>query len=228
MRSRSRIGLFAVTALLSIAAYAHAHTDEPQPTTTITVSAAAEAPMYIGTAAHHSPPAIPRAPQKQIPIEAIALGAVVGATAKRTTRRKAGNRSDVPMFLDSDVHVMRKNDDGKTETVVIRGGVLVDDTDLEEEEIDELTARRVIRHATPEEVERLEQKDTTSEREALVSSQSAELDTLKATQASERAAMQADTSVSPDALTKLDAKHATAVSKLQASHDKALAKFDAQ
>jgi hypothetical protein len=54
-----------------------------------------------------------------------------------------------PMFLDSHVDVVR---DG--EVVRIQGGVLVEDTDLSEDEIDELTAHRAIRLATDPEIER--------------------------------------------------------------------------
>jgi hypothetical protein len=226
MHARFRIGMLAVGALLSVAAYAHVQTDEPQPTATLTVSATAATPMYI-TAAHDSAPSIPRAPHR-IPIEALALGAVVGAT-KRATRRKSNTRTEVPLYLDTIAHVQRKNDEsGAMETVTIKGGVLVDDTDLTDDEIDELTAMRVIRHATPEEIDRLEQNSVDAKRAELVQSNTAAMDSLKASNASERAAMEADTSVSPDALAKLDAKQNAAVEKMQAQHDKALAKFDAQ
>jgi hypothetical protein len=184
-------------------------------------------PVVHASAVRQSVPT-PPVSHRTVPIEALALGAVVGAT-KRATRRKSNTRTEVPLYLDTIAHVQRKNEEsGAMETVAIKGGVLVDDTDLTDDEIDELTAMRVIRHATPDEIDRLEQNSVDAKRAELVQSNTAAMDSLKASNASERAAMEADTSVSPDALTKLDAKQNAAVEKMQAQHDKALAKFDAQ
>jgi hypothetical protein len=164
--------------------------------------------------------------------DGLGLLAVAGATKKRASRRTSGKKRDVPMYLDSDVHVLRESEDpthnGKLVTTVIKGGVMVDDTDLTDDEIDELTARRVIRPATPEEIDRLEQADTAEARAELVATQEAELAQLRANNEAARAEMAARENVSGDALAKLDQKNAMTVAALQEKHAGALAKFDAQ
>lgn len=160
--------------------------------------------------------------------DSIGLVAVAGATKKRTTRRSSGKKRDVPMYLDSDVHVMRDNDEGKAVTTVIKGGVLVDDTDLSDDEIDELTARRVIRPATVDEIQRLEAADTAADRADLVKEQQEEIAQLRANQEQARAQLAAKDGVSGDALAKADQKAAMDVASMQEKHSAALAKFDAK
>jgi hypothetical protein len=168
----------------------------------------------------------PTSRQHRAPLEMVAL-AVIGAT-KRTSRRKAGKKRDVPMYLDSDAHVLRENDEGRMVTTVIKGDQLVDDTDLTDEEIEELTARRVIRPATVPEIDRLEAADTASERAELVRSQQTEIAQLTANNDAERADFATRENTSPDALAKLDQKHAASVAALQEKQAGALAKFDAK
>jgi hypothetical protein len=87
------------------------------------------------------------------------------AAKKRTSRRAKGVKiPDVPMYLDSDVHVMR---DG--ELTVVRGGQLVDDTDLEDDEIEELEQHKAIRPATAKELAGLEQQEVASAADELAS-----------------------------------------------------------
>jgi hypothetical protein len=177
---------------------------------------------------HHAPS--PRS--HRIPADSFVLLAAVGATKKRASRRTSGKKRDVPMYLDSDVHVMRESEDpthnGKLVTTVIKGGVMVDDTDLTDDEIDELTALRVIRPARPEEIDRLERADTAAARADLVKSQGEELAQLRANNEAARADLASKDNVSGDALAKLDQKNAMAVASLQEKHAGALAKFDAQ
>lgn len=143
--------------------------------------------------------------------------AIAGATAKkRTTRRSEGKVAKVPMYLDSEVHVMR---DDKLE--VVRGGVLLDDTDLDEEEIESIQGRGVIRPATPAEIEQLAQADKAQERAAVTRTQQTELQSMQARQASEMAgATNAGKSDADKA--KLSEKHAEALTALQEKHTAAL------
>jgi hypothetical protein len=161
--------------------------------------------------------------------DSIGLLAVAGAT-KKATRRSSGKKRDVPMYLDSDVHVMRPSeaDEKKLVTTVIKGGVLVDDTDLTDDEIDELTARRVIRPATVDEIQRLEAADTAADRAELVKSQQEEIAQLRANHEVARATLAQKDGVSADALAKADQKSAMEVASLQEKHAGALAKFDAK
>jgi hypothetical protein len=162
----------------------------------------------------------PHAPATRVPLELMAF-AFVGAT-KKTTRRSAGKKRDMPMYIDSDLHVARKDDDKKPYTHVIKGGQLLDDVEddgLTEEEIDEFIARRAIRPATPDEIARLEQAEVNDERTQLQADQARELDALRADQAAElaaapenkRAALQEKQQKAVDALTE---KHVAAVNKL--------------
>lgn len=108
-------------------------------------------------------PAPDRGPR--FPIELVGAGAALSTGAKRGGRKRAKDGADgaaaprntMPMILDSHVHLMR----GK-EMVALKGGVLVEDTDLTDDEIDELTARKAIRPATPKELAQLQQADEVS------------------------------------------------------------------
>lgn len=172
----------------------------------------------VATPTQHIP-----APSHRHTLDLVALGAVVGATKKKATRRSAGQKRDVPMYLDSIAHVMRKNEDtGKMENVAIHGGVLVDDTDLTDEEIDELTALRAIRPATPDEIDRLERADADAERAELQKTHEGEVLQLQANQAAERAAA-VGKNATPEQLSKLDEKHGAAMATLQEKQAKALA-----
>lgn len=164
------------------------------------------------------------APTHRHVLDMVALGAVMGATAKKKpTRRAAAKKTDVPMYLDGIAHVQRKNEDtDKMETVAITGGVLVDDTDLSDEEIDELTAMRIIRPATSDEIARLEQAEANAERAEKQQAHEAEVTQLRANQEAERAAAVAR-NATPDQLAKLDERHAVAKSALEEKQAKALA-----
>lgn len=77
--------------------------------------------------------------------------ALLAAAADRLRRAAAHAPralGEIPLFLDASVRVLR---DGKPQ--LIKGGVLVSTTDLTPAEIDELTARRAIRYATPAEMD---------------------------------------------------------------------------
>lgn len=156
---------------------------------------------------------------------AVGFGALIGATAKRATRRKTGAKREVPLYLDSDAHVMRDGDDGKKVNTVIKGAVLVDDTDLTDDEIDELTALRVIRPATNDEIERLERKDADAERTDLIRTQTSEIEQLRARQESERADLEAKSPNDEQRSIQSD-RHATQMTKLQEKHVAALNKID--
>lgn len=145
------------------------------------------------------------------------------ATKKKATRRAQGaKRTDVPMYLDSDVH--RMGEDDKLD--IVRGGVMVDDTDLTDEEIEELTARRVIRPAKPDEIERAANAEHTEKRAQLQRDQSAEVAQLQAQQAQEKAKLEGGGNASPAALQKLADQHLKQTQDLQAKHTKALAAHD--
>jgi F0F1-type ATP synthase epsilon subunit len=84
---------------------------------------------------HEAPPALTPAvraalpshpvPTTRFPVELMGLAAL--ATARSKTRRSAGKKRDVQMLVDSDIHVIRKDEDKKSYTHVVRGGVLLDD-----------------------------------------------------------------------------------------------------
>jgi hypothetical protein len=99
---------------------------------------------------HQAPSHIPLAP-RTVPINLIALGAIAGATAVKRSR------SNPNMIVDSIIHVARKDDKGNPTTLVINPGVLADDTELTDDEIDENIARGAVRFANPAELHRLEQ-----------------------------------------------------------------------
>lgn len=167
---------------------------------------------------------VPTSPARQrVPFEAMALGGVIGAT-KRTTRRVAGKKRDAPMYLDSEVHVMRENANGSMVTTTIRGGQLVDDTDLTDDEIDELTALRVIRPATSAELDRLDRVDAETARNELVATQAAELSQLRANTEVARSALVAKGAKAED-LVAFDGKASEDVAALQTKHAAALAKL---
>lgn len=153
----------------------------------------------------------------RLPVEMMGLAAL--ATARKKTRRNSGKKRDVQMYVDSDLHVMRKDEDKKSVLKVIQGGVLLDDLDddaLTDDEIDEFTARRVIRPATPEEVSRLEDKGLQEERTTLATEQAQEMAALQADHATALA------STPEEQKPKVQQQQETAIVKLQARHAAAL------
>jgi hypothetical protein len=94
------------------------------------------------------------------------LGLAIGATAKKSTRRTSGKASKLKLLLDSTVHLRR--DPKKPDLTVIDGGVLVDDTDLDDDEIEELKRHGAIRPASAEEIARLEATAENAERAELM------------------------------------------------------------
>lgn len=160
--------------------------------------------------------------QPSFPVEYLAIG-LAAAAAKKGARR--ARRGDVAMIVDSQVHVMRDNKKGDPELKVIKGGVLVEDTDpeLTEEEIDELTARRVIRPATEAELAAMEQGDVAGEREALVREQEQDVAQLRAKHVAERTKLEEGGKLkTPEAVSKLEERQASELSKLQTKHVDAL------
>jgi hypothetical protein len=216
---------FVLTALLIVAAA------QPAPAATLTHSPAAvgttplSQPPSVSTvrAAMHppTPPAPHRAP---LSMDLSVLG--VALATKRATRRSTGKKRDVPMFLDSEVHVMREGKDGKPEQLRIAGGVLVDDTELEDDEIDELTARRVIRPATQDEIHRLERRETDDARTELLRTHETEMAQLRAQHDVARAELENSGNATPAALNRLSDKQALEITKLQDKHAAAIAKID--
>jgi hypothetical protein len=180
-------------------------------------------------ASHPLPSTVPH----RIPSASLLIGAAFGATAKKkATRKAAGKKRDMPMFLDSDVHVMREdpNNEKRMVTTIVRGGRMLDDLEdeaLTDDEIDELTARRVIRPATVAEVDRAAQQDKAVQREELVSDQTTEIQQLRANREAERAGLVADGSAPADLIT-FDQATTEQVTNLQAKHADALATLDAQ
>lgn len=87
--------------------------------------------------------------------DAIAEAAIrlraLGATGVAGNVAEADAAGNVPRWLDSTVHLHREVD-GVPQLHVVKGGCLVSQTDLTADEIDELTAMRVIRFATPAEL----------------------------------------------------------------------------
>lgn len=176
---------------------------------------------------HEAPPALTPAvraalpshpvPTTRFPVELMGLAAL--ATARSKTRRSAGKKRDVQMLVDSDIHVIRKDEDKKSYTHVVRGGVLLDDLEddaLTDQEIDEMISRGVIRPATPAEVARLENADLQDERAKLAAEQAGEVAQLQADHATELAAAPEDQKA------KVQQRQETALVKLQAKHAAAL------
>jgi hypothetical protein len=119
----------------------------------------------------------------------------MGLAALATARSKPGDplarSATCKCYIDSDIHVMRKDEDKKSYTHVVRGGVLLDDLEddaLTDQEIDEMISRGVIRPATPAEVARLENADLQDERAKLAAEQAGEVAQLQADHATELAA----------------------------------------
>lgn len=142
------------------------------------------------------------------------LGFAIGATAKKATRRASGKGSKVKLLLDSEVHL--KRDPKSPELTKIPGGVLVDDTDLDDDEIEELKRLGAIRPASAEEITRLEAAQEVAENADLMRAQELELSQLRVKQAEELAAAPADKQAT------LQERHAKAVTAMQEKHVKAL------
>lgn len=118
------------------------------------------------------------------------LGLAVGATAKKSTRRSTGKASKLKMLLDSTVHLRR--DPKKPDITVIEGGVLVDDTDLDDDEIEDLKRHGIIRPASAAEIARLETAADDADRVELIREHESQLTMLRAEQKAELDAAPAD------------------------------------
>ena len=190
---------------------------------TVDSIAAPLAPAVIQAADTHRSPA----PRSHAPLSMFSmLGFAVGATAKskRPTRRarKDVKVPDVPLFLDSDVHVMR---DGELTT--IRGGVLVDDTELEDDEIEDLIKHRVVRPAKHEELQTIETTGSLTAIEDLKREQDQEIQALQSAHASALAEADASRNFTPAKREKLVATQAEELAALQSQHAAALNKLSA-
>lgn len=224
MRIRSTLSLLALALLAMPAATARADSTpqhssyaalEPQPGTTFVASAVSldSLPAFtIATALHHEAPA----PSRRSPGPLSLLGfALAGATSKKSAprRKRSGFKvPDVPMYLDSAVHVMRDD-----ELVIISGGVLLDDTELTDEEIADIQRHGVIRPATPAELERLQEAESLAAATELAKDQEREMRQLVANQAAELSGV--DEAKKPA----LVDKHLKQISDLQGKHATALA-----
>lgn len=212
---RKRVALFAglavVTALVAAAAFPH---ETPVATHAPRVAAVTAAPSH--------------APAAPMPLELLGF-ALVGATQavkvgfKRSTRRKAG---DFPMYLDSDVDVVRVNKKEEPEIVRVKGGRPLDDVDeLTDEEIDELTARRVIRALRSDEAGALEARTAAEAATQLAAEQAREMEILNAKHEAATAALdeagQLKTDEKKAQLAEKQDKERTALAQ---KHAKALAK----
>jgi hypothetical protein len=221
----SRIRQLAAVLVIAVVAFFVLPRVQSQP-----VHAAASSAVAV----HQTVPHLPSAPAQHVPFQSLALSAILGATAKKkaTTRKAAGKKRDMPMYLDSDVHVMREdpNNEKRMITTIVRGGRMLDDLDdeaLTDDEIDELTARRVIRPATVEEVDRAAQQDKAAQRADLVGDQTTEIQQLRANREGERAGLVAQGSAPAD-LISFDQATTEQVAALQGKHADALAALDAQ
>lgn len=155
---RSRIGfMLSLLVLAATIAFVRSSSGDHWPVQNSPAAAGVFSPVQASVpavrAAYPIDHQLPSAPTP-FPFEVIALGAIVGATS-------ASGRNRGQMIVDSVLHVSRKDDKGVPITRAIPAGILLDDVDadikLTDDEVDEFTARRVIRYATPEEVERAEQ-----------------------------------------------------------------------
>lgn len=202
-----RYSCFAMAALLAMAAPSSAPAQDLYTAdTTIT---------GIAPDLERAPESAPTPDRPDMPIEVVGLGAALA-----TARTRRGKRGDVPMYLDSHVHVMREDKKGDPVLKRIRGGILIDDTDLTDEEVDELTARKVVRPASQEEVERLAQSGTEAERTDLLREQEEEMAKLTAKHEMERAELGDGASASKRQ--KLEERQAKELTALQGKHAKAL------
>lgn len=216
---RKRVALFAGLAVTTalVAAVAFPHTP---------AASAARAPRVVSVTAqptHHAPNPS-KAPGAPMPFELLGF-ALIGATAKKSARRKA-SRGDDLMYLDSDVHVMRDNDKGDSELVIVRGGRPLSDVDeLTDDEIDELTARRVIRPLRSDEAGAIEARAATDAANQLAAEQAREMELLTVRHEAATAALdeagQLKTDKEKAALADKQAKERTALAE---KHAKALAK----
>lgn len=178
-------------------------------------------------------------PTSRLPLELLSF-ALVGAT-KRETRRKSGaKKGDVPLYLDSDVHVALEESELKewrqnappgqpghsgAPIRVIKGGVLVDDTDLTDEQIDDLQKRGVVKPASPEQVKAAEAKAKADERRDLEQEQKTEIQQLQAKHEQARAEA-TNKNANAETLAKLSEKQTSEMTALQDKHVKALNAFD--
>ncbi|HEY4131669.1 MAG TPA: hypothetical protein VGM50_13705 [Gemmatimonadaceae bacterium] len=80
--------------------------------------------------------------------------AEAGARLKELDAGAAAVADDVPLYLDSDVDVMRPDParPGATKQVRLKGGRFLSELDLSQDEVDELTKHGAIRHATHHEI----------------------------------------------------------------------------
>jgi hypothetical protein len=165
------------------------------------------------------------APRSHSPLSMFSmLGFAVGATkSKRPTRRARGVKvPDVPLFLDSDVHVMR---DG--ELTIVRGGVLVEDTELEDDEIEDLIKHGVVRPAKHAELESLETAGNVDAAATLAREQEQEIAALQTAHAAVLADADASGNLTPAKREKLVAKQGEELAALREQHTAALNKLSA-
>lgn len=160
-----------------------------------------------------------------VPADGPALPAEPFAIALAVAAAKRGRkRGDVPMILDSHVDVMRENKKGDPEPKRFAPGQLLEDTDLTDEEVDDLTKRKAIRPASQEELQQLEKGSVEQERANMIREQEEELAKVRAEHEQQRAELGDD--ASPKKRAALEERQAGEITKLQAAHAKALAKLD--
>lgn len=166
-------------------------------------SVAVPAAQAIASTGHDAP-----APSPRPPLSPLIAFAAVGATKRKSRRDKGVKIPEVPLYLDSDVHVMR---DGQLS--VVRGGQLIDDTDLEDEEIEELKHHKVVRPASAAELAGLEQQ-AAGDAAAELAARHAE-DRAKLVASHEQEVSEAKAAGKSDAqIARLQEKHASQVAAL--------------
>jgi hypothetical protein len=236
MHSLSRIRLLvtvlAAVALMALGQAVAQHLDHPSQVTALdaqshgltTVAAHPETSVAViaslAIVDHRQTPA-PRRKHGPDPIVTLAFAAAARKSSrKRAARKEADSGSsdaeDVPMFLDSDVHVMVEG-----QLTVVRGGRLLSEVeeDLSEDQVDELVARRVVRPATPREIEAAESRDAARDRAETVRAQQVEMSSLRAQQEAQLAALEeGGRRASEEERSALVSEHAEAMAALRERH----------
>lgn len=216
---RKRIALLAGLAIVtaSLAAVAFPHEPAPPSAATHAVSALpTHAPV---------PSQVPGAP---MPFELLGF-ALLGVTEKVKVgwkRARAAKSPGIPLFLASDVQVVRFNDKGEKVIVDVPGGRPLEHVmELNDDEIDELTALRAIRYIKEDEAGALEARAAIDATNTLAAEQARELELLKARHEAATAALdEAGQLKTDEKKAALAEKQAKELATLQSKHVTALAK----
>jgi hypothetical protein len=216
-RHQTRASVFAMLVVALALLIAVIFPTPPAHARTPAVSSVSALPAHVPT-----PTKAPRGP---MPIELLGF-ALIGATVKRGHKRRATKSDGVPLYLDSDVHVYRVNDEQEKELVVVRGGRPLDDVEeLTDDEIDELTARRVIRPLRPDDAAAIEARQRHEESAKLAAEQAREMELLQVRHEAARSALEEAGALKTDEKkAQLAEKQEKERASLAEKHSKALAK----